>query len=71
MSFCFGTTGSYNVALAGLHLEDQAALELSKSLRLPIAGIKGLQHHTQPLCRFSEGLYKEGGETVIEYGPSN
>ena len=39
MCFCF-ETGSYNVAL---ELEDQAALELTESLCLPIAGIKGIQ----------------------------
>jgi hypothetical protein len=58
MSFCF-ETGSYNVAL---ELEDQAALELTESLCLPIAGIKGMQHHSQPLPRITEGMYKEGSK---------
>lgn len=47
-----------------------------KCLCLPIAGIKGIQHHAQPSHRFSEGMYKKGskwwgGEMVVQYGPSN
>ena len=53
MSFCF-ETGSYNVAL---ELEDQAALEHTESLCLPIAGIKGMHHCPARKVGFIEILF--------------